>query len=65
MPSQYISQSARDAERSGYGGPSYWAYLDAHALELRAYFLRHNDPVLAEEMLTRSLAESLMGNDGD
>ena len=59
-----ISQSARDAEQSGYR-ESYCDYLDQHAEELHDYFMRHGDPDTAAQMLTRSLSESLMGNDGD
>ena len=55
----YASQSARDAAASGYGGPTYAAYLDRHARELAARF-----PDRADEFLTRSLSEALAGNDG-
>jgi hypothetical protein len=60
----YTSQSARDAQAIKYGSESYWAYLDEHALELHAYFLNKGDPRTAAEMLTRSLSQSLAGNDG-
>lgn len=59
------SQSARDAKASGYGGERYWRYLDSHAQETHDYYLRRGEPEMAERMLTRSLSESLMGNDGD
>jgi hypothetical protein len=63
-PTGYTSQSARDAERTGYGDRAYWDYLEAAALERRDYYLRHRDPDTAERMMTRTLSESLMGNDG-
>lgn len=62
--SHYQSQAARDAQASGYGGEQYWTYLDEVALRTRDYYLRHGDTKTAAEMLTRSLSESLMGNDG-
>ncbi len=61
---RYKVQSARDARRTGYGSPSYWDTLEAHALELRAYFLAKGDPVTADQMLTRDLSEALQGNEG-
>lgn len=61
---EYESQSARDAQRTNYGGESYWQYLDDHARELRDKFAARDEPELAEQMMTRSLSESLMGNDG-
>lgn len=63
--SEHKSQSARDAERTNYGGPSYWAYLDESAEDHRHYFLAHGDPESAERMMTRTLSEALMGNEGD
>lgn len=61
---QYKAQAARDAQRTGYGSPSYWDYLEAHALELRAYYLAKGDTVTADQMLTRDISESLQGNEG-
>jgi hypothetical protein len=61
----YQSQAARDAQASGYGGQSYWDYLDRAAREHADYFARNGDPVKAAEMLTRSLSEALRGNDGE
>jgi hypothetical protein len=61
----YTAQSALDAQRIGYGGERYWDYLESAAYETRDYYLRHGDPEQAELMLTRSLSESLRGNDGD
>lgn len=55
----YRSQSARDAQRSGYGGESYAEYLESKALEYAERF-----PTAAEYFLTRSLGEALAGNDG-
>lgn len=60
----YKSQSARDAQASSYGNESYWDYLDQSAQEKHDYFMRHGDPEKAAEMFTRSLSESLMGNEG-
>lgn len=62
---RYKSQAARDAQKQGYGGPSYWAELDRSCRESYRYFLRHGDKERAEMMMTRSLGESLRGNDGD
>lgn len=58
------SQSARDAQASGYGDESYWLYLDKAAQETHDYYIRHGQPEKAAEMLTRSLSEALQGNDG-
>ena len=60
----FASQSARDAQAAGYGDPSYWAYLDAHAKELREYYAARGDPVTAAKMMTEALSEALRGNEG-
>lgn len=60
----YKSQSARDAQATGYGDESYWDCLDEFALRTRDYFLQRGDETTAAEMMTRSLSEALMGNDG-
>lgn len=60
----YQSQAARDAQATGYGGESYWDYLDEHAARTADYFTRHGDEAKAA-VWTQSLSESLMGNDGD
>jgi hypothetical protein len=60
----YQAQAARDAQASGYGGQRYCDYLEQAALEHRDYFLRHGEADKAAEMLTRSLSEALMGNEG-
>jgi hypothetical protein len=60
----FLSQSARDAQATGYGNERYWSYLDKAAQEHRDYFLRHGDPDRAALMLTQSLSEALAGNDG-
>lgn len=62
---EYKSQAARDAQAGNYGNKSYWDYLDQSAQEKYEYYMGHGDPVTAESMFTRSLSESLMGNDGD
>lgn len=64
-PGEYKSRSARDAAATGYGGKSYWDYLDEHAQELHDKFIADGDPVRAAKMMTRSLSESLMGNEGE
>ena len=60
---EYTAQSARDAQRSY--SESYCDYLEQHAQELYAYFTARNEPEKAQEMLTRTLSEALMGNDGE
>lgn len=54
--SGYKSASARDAQRLGVGSKSYWDYLDEHAKELASKGVA--------DAMTRTLAESLRGNDG-
>lgn len=61
----YVSQSARDAQASGYGDERYWSYLDEAAKRHHDYWLRHGDPERAQQMLTESLSQALAGNDGD
>lgn len=61
----YESQAARDAAASGYGGESYWLYLDQAAEASRNYYLRHGDEAMAERVMARSLSEALHGNEGD
>jgi hypothetical protein len=58
----YRAQSARDAEASGYGGRSYWDYLERHAQEPYAYYALQGEREEAERMLTQTL--SLVGNEG-
>lgn len=60
----YESQSARDAQRTGYGNERYWSYLDQAALDARDYWLRHGDPVRAEEQMTMSLGQALARPNG-
>lgn len=64
MTTKYESQAARDAQAMGYGDESYWDYLDQHAKELRDKFLAKGDEATAQRMMTESLSEALMGNDG-
>ena len=64
-PSGYKSRAAQDAATSGYGGPDYAAYLDQAAQEHYDYFMAKGDEERANEMMTRTLAEALRGNDGD
>lgn len=59
------SQSARDAQRIGYGLPSYWLYLDVSAQEKHDYFAARGDQAMADEMLDRTISQALVGNDGD
>jgi len=61
----YKSQAARDAQASGYGNEDYWEYLDDHAQELHDKFMARGDETTAKLMLTQSLSEALMGNEGD
>lgn len=61
----YKSRSARDACESGYGNESYWNYLDTNAQEKHDYYAARGMFDKAEEMLIRTLGESLVGNDGD
>jgi hypothetical protein len=63
--SKYKSQAARDAARTGYGDESYWRYLDQSAQEHYDYFMARGDRERAARMLTESLSQALMGNDGD
>lgn len=65
MTKDYKSQAAREAQALGYGGESYWDYLERAAFETMDYYLRHGDPETAASILTRSLTEALRGNDGD
>jgi hypothetical protein len=65
MGADYESRAAADAQRAGYGGRSYWDYLEAHAKELRDKFLARGDRASAERMMSRTLSESLAGNNGD
>lgn len=60
----YKAQSAIDAREAGYGGKSYWDYLERHAEELHAYYTAKGDESTARQMFTRSLSESLQGNEG-
>jgi len=61
----YTAQSARDAQRQGYGDSKYWDYLERNAIEHRDYFAAKGDEATAAQMMTRSLSDSLMGNDGN
>ena len=61
----YRSQAARDAAASGYGSESYWQYLDDAAQRHYDYFAERGMHGMAEEMLSRSLGEALLGNDGE
>lgn len=61
---EYAAQAARDAAAAGCE-PFYVEYLEQHARKLRDWYLRQGDPVSAERMMTRTLSESLAGNDGD
>jgi hypothetical protein len=60
----YKVQSARDAQEIGYGDESYWDYLEESAFEKHTLFKKRGDDDTANLMLTRSLSESLAGNDG-
>lgn len=60
----YKSQSARDAEQTNYGNQWYWEYLDRAAEECAEFYKRQGKPEMAEQMFTRSLEETLNGNNG-
>lgn len=62
--STYEAQSARDAQASGYGDKSYWDHLDQSAQEHCAYFIGKGDEVMARLMLTQSLGDALIANNG-
>lgn len=62
---EYKSQSARDAQATGYGDSEYWDYLDSASASHYDYFMRHGDPVQAELMMTQPLSGALRGNDGE
>ena len=62
---EYQSQAARDAQAHGYGGESYWAYLDKACAESADHWRSRGDEDRAAAMMTRSLGEALAGNDGD
>ena len=61
----YKSRAAQEAQASGYGSQSYWDYLDEHALELHDRCLSYRDTKGAAHILTRTLAESLTGNESN
>jgi hypothetical protein len=61
---KYRAQSARDAQAGNYGEESYWDYLETHAKELFDFFTAKGQHERASEMFTRSLSDSLVGNDG-
>jgi hypothetical protein len=65
MMSRYESQSARDAEATGYGDQSYWDYLDDTAKRHRDYYLTRGNKWEADRMMSCSLSDSLVGNDGE
>lgn len=58
------AQCARDAQRSNQT-ESYVRYLDDASVGKHAYYTELDQPERAEEMLTRSWGQSLVGNDGD
>jgi len=62
---KFKSQAARDAQRMNYGDLYYWEYLDESCIEHSKYYNDIGNKKLAKEMLTRSLVESLQGNDGN
>ena len=62
---QYKSQAAKDAQQSNYGNESYWDMLEETAFRHAAYFKKMGREDVANEMITRSLGESLQGNDGE
>ena len=63
MDTTYESQSARDASRAYEA--RYCEYLDEAAKRYRDYFTARGMHELAAEMMTRTLGQALVGNDGD
>lgn len=61
----YKAQAARDAAEMGYGDEGYWEYLDQSAAEKYDYYMERGMPDMANHMLTRTISQALMGNDGD
>lgn len=61
------SQAARDADKAvpNLRTESYADYIEHSSLEHCAYFVIAGDFDKAREMLTQSLGQSLIGNDGD
>jgi len=60
----YQARAAREAQETNYGDKVYWDHLEKSARELQAFFLSKGNTVKAAEMLTRSLADALRGNEG-
>lgn len=65
MNAELKSRAAREARDAKYGDAGYWAELDASAIRHAAYYRARGDEATAAEMLSRSLAEALAGNNGD
>lgn len=61
----YKSQAARDAQAANYGNKTYWDYLEQYSEELFNRFLVNGDLEIANKMMSRSLSEALIGNDGE
>ncbi len=62
---EFRARAAREARAMGYGPSSYWEYLEQSALEHYAYYIARGDKAKASEMLERSLADTIKGNNGD
>jgi len=60
--SEYKSRAAREALAHG---EQYAESVEASALRMHDYYMRHNNAERAERMLTRALGEALVGNDGE
>lgn len=63
-PTGYTAQSARDVAGAG-GARGYSDTLEISALRLYVYYAERGDMDTARAMLTRSLSEALMGNEGE
>lgn len=61
---EYKSQAARDCQKSGFGGKSYWDYLDQHAQEMSEQYIAKGDEQKAKDIMNRSICVALRGNDG-
>jgi hypothetical protein len=62
---EYKARCARDAQEMKYGDKSYWDMLEEKSHEHYAYYMRKGDKETAEKMLTQTIGECLIGNDGD
>ena len=62
---QYTARCAKDAQAMGYGNESYWDMLEESAIRYAAFFSDKGDKEQAAYMMSRTLGQSLEGNDGE